>query len=428
MKKTLLIFLLLTVFPLAARAQDEYGRAVMSSGLTVISREHAGDLTSACLFVKVKESEEPAGKKGLTDIVNHTLLSCDPLSKGESPVLKVEQLGGYISVETGQQFTCFTLSVPSKNFIPALKAFSDMFISPDFSEAAVSRERDASAASWLRRSDRVQDKVCRMLECGGSGAYAPPDSGNISADAARAWYLKNYRPSGMVLSICGPNADGLMKAAREAFARYLPPDAPAAEKGGGPDASGGKAPADKDKREAVALDYPMPGGGSRDYPAMLVARALLASGMGSEMFKYLRGTDPISYLFGSAMDYEASGPKLLLFATVPGEGVSGPVADRVLQAVGAVREDGITQMDFDRAKQYAEGELLMQESSASLARSVGLYEFLGLGPDYGEKLAGIMEKTGRRDVAKAAGRYLSNCGMVKLPLPDKTGEDSDAAQ
>ena len=426
MKKTFLIFLLLTVFPLAARAQDEYGRAVMASGLTVISRERADDLTSACLFIKVKESDEPAGKKGLTGIVNHTLLSCDPLGKGESPVLKVEQLGGYVTVETGQQFTCFTLSVPSKNSVPALKAFADMFISPDFSEAAVSRERDASAASWLRHSDRVQDKVCRMLEW--PGAYVPPDPGNISADDARAWYLRNYRPSGMVLSICGPNAGRLMKAASEAFARYLPPEASSAEKGSGADASGGKAPVDKDKREAVALDYPLPGGGSRDYPAMLVARALLASGMGSEMFKYLRGTDPISYLFGSVIDYEASGPKLLLFATVPGEGVSGPAADRVLQAVGAVREDGITRMDFDRAKQYAEGELLMQESSASLARSAGLYEFLGLGPDYGEKLAGLIEKTGRQDVAKAAGRYLSNCGMVKLPLPDNTGEDSEAAR
>ncbi len=428
MKKTLLIFLFLTVFPMAARAQDEYGKVVLTSGLTVISRERAGDLASVCLFVKVKESEEPAGEKGLTAIVNHTLLSCDPLGKGESPVLKLEQLGGYVTVETGEQFTCFTLSVPSIYAGPALKAFSDMFISPDFSEAAVSRERDASAASWLRHSDRVQEKVCRMLECGGPGAYSPPDVGNISAGAARAWYLKNYRPAGMVLSVCGPGSASLVKAANGAFARYLPPDAPAAAQSGGVAAPAKKASADKDKREAVALDYPMPGGGSRDYPVMLVAKALLASGMGSEMFKYLRGTDPVSYLFGSVIDYEASGPKLLLFATVPGEGVSGPVADRVLQAVGAVREGGVAQWDFDRAKQYAEGEMQMQDSSASLARSAGLYEFLGLGPDYGEKLTGLVEKTDRQDVVKAAGLYLSNCGMVKLPLPDNTGEDSEAAR
>ena len=431
MKKTLLILLMLSVFPFAARAEEaRYGKIVLPNGLTVISVGQEGDLASACLFVRVKEDGEPAGERGLTGVVNHTLLSCDPLGKGESAVLKIEQLGGFITIDTGKEYTCFTLSVPSSKAGPAIKAFSDIFISPDFSGTAVSREKDASAASWLRRQDKPHEKVCSVLSCGGSGDYSPPDVENISADAASAWYSKNYRPTGMVLAVCGPDAAGLSKSAGEAFGRYLPPMPQSAEKGGGVNAAAGKAPADKDTREAFALGYPMPDAGSPDYPAMLVAKALLASGMGSEMFKCLRGAVAVSYLFGSAVEYGASGPKLVLYATLPGaENSATAAANKVQDAVGAVREGRVAQQDFERARAYAEGELLMQESSRSLARSAGLYQFLGLGPDYGERLTGLVGKTGKKDVARAAGRYLVSCGMAKLPMAaDNPDGDSDSAR
>jgi len=412
-----------------AAQTEQVSRYTLENGMTVVSRVggNAGGLSSACLFVRVGSAYEDPEKSGVTNLLNHMALACQPSGGAVPPALKIEQLGGKVWVETSFEYTCFKLAAPSKNFPQALKALAEAVSAPACSDAALAVERDALASGeGGQYDDRLVEKAYREFlkkRFGDSGYGLYPDGDesaleSITGTDARGWHVRRYQPEAMLLSVYGPSEEGqLKKAVNESFGRMssgvCSSGRPALGARGQSSCGRTDLPAPKGGAAAV-IGYASAPPGAADYPAMLVAGAIVSDGMASKMFRGLREDNDLAYSFGGLTSCSAGGPHMA-FYVCSDEGRVEPAVDCVRRSVNAVKSGDITADEFARAKGTLIGELsFMREGAVGQAFSAGYYEFMGLGFDYPATLAREVARLGKSDVVGAASRRLDTGSLVVL--------------
>lgn len=409
----------------AGSKETEFEKTALPNGVVVLSQDFGGDLAAACVFLKAGAAYEPAGKSGVTSLLARTLLSCDPVGKKDPAVLRVEQLGGRITLDTYTDLTCFTLVVPVKNLRPALMALADALKKPDFSEAAFQIERDAMIAQSGMLEDQPAQRAYRLLlkkTCADRSLCPDGEDGSLQkltpADLT-AWHKACFRPENVLVSVCGRLS--------QASAERLVEDAFKGWQGEGPGrANTFSAPAgivtgnglfESDAAgsgSAAIVGFGAPPVGSPDYPAAKLLEATLTDGMGASMFREIRDKGGLAYEFGSFMPVSRDWPRMA-FYVVTDEGRLGPAVDGIKKLISRLKEGGIDPEELDRARGRAIGEIcIRRETTLDRAWSSGLYEFFGLGADYGSKLVRQLEKLEKADVVNAAGRYLDKYTAVML--------------
>lgn len=421
-----LTFLFLSAPSAAPAADVTHSRSVLGNGLTVVTRNAGGDLAAACLFVGAGPAYEGKDNNGITELLNRVVLACHPLAGSTPPVLRIEQLGGRVTVETSGYYSCFSLVAPSRNFGEALRVLAEALSAPDCSEATLATEKAALSArrDWLddRLADRAfgafMDKTYGGQPCGLDPAGTQRSLAGIrNGDVAR-WREMHYRPANMTLSIAanvGP--EQASRLAAQAFGGLAPsgPDGDARPGAGGPcQKSASYDMACGDGGAAAVIGYSAPPPGSADYPAILLARALLSEGMGSSLFRELRGGGRSAYSFGCVMPKVAGSSRLAFYV------VTDP--DRVAEAAAGIRKSvedlkagNVTDDEVARARGLAIGGLSMRgETALDMAWNAGYHESLGLGADYPERLAQAVGRLGRGELVAAAARHLGEYTQVVL--------------
>ncbi|MBI5190209.1 MAG: insulinase family protein [Nitrospirae bacterium] len=423
-----LCLMLAAALPAARAADTAYSRSVLDGGLTLVSQRAGGDLAAACLFVKVGSACEDAGNNGVTSLLNRLVLACHPLAGAAPPVLKIEQLGGRVTAETSGSYSCFTLVVPVRNFPEALKVLADAVAGPDCSEATLSTERAALDAERTRLGDRLADRAYGVFmkktyagrSCGLDPAGTAQSVGRLGIDDVERWRDTYYRPANMTLSI---TADiGPEQAAKLAAQAFKGLTAASGPDGGAetPDPGGQCVKVDMFEETAAGtgaaavIGYSAPSPDSPDYPALRLAAALLSEGMGSSVFRELRENNRSAYSFGSVMP-AVSGSSRLAFYVVTDPGSLGDAVNGIKRSVESLRDGDVTDEELARAKGMVLGELTFRsETACDRAWNAGYYESMGLGPDYLERLAGLVDKVGKKELSAAAGRYLGEYTQVVL--------------
>ena|GEM_PF-3917590 len=432
LKSTGIIITALVFFSLSppAYAQEKkYETASLPNGISVLTQSSGGDMAAACIFIKVGSFDETRDNNGVTTLLNRVLLSCYP-GKTAPPPLLVEQLGGKVISVTSGGFTCFIISAPQKALGSALKITADSMAAPEFSDAAIAVERDSLAAEMGMRDDRAQERAYRIFlrkSCDGlpCGLYPDGDPAVISKLTRRdlkAWHEKYYRPERVFVSICGSiTPKAASKMVEDSFRGWD------RLKGGTPSDFPKPAPAvitgstfeeqSSDEGAAAVIGYSALPAGSPDYAAMRLVKAVLAEGMGSSIFRSLREKGELAYSFGSLMPESDYASRMFFYLTTDEDRLAAAV-DSVVKSVESLKAGKLTADELQRAKGKAMGEILMdRETAAARAYSAGLYELMGAGADYGERLAAQMEKLGKEEVVSAANRYMDKSTIVLLKPP-----------
>jgi len=419
--------------PAIAQAQDrDFEKNILKNGMTVLTQECGGDLSAACLFIRVGSADEALDKSGVTNLLNAVILSCHPVGNTSPPALKIEQLGGRLESETRNDYTCFKLVVPTRNLAAALKILGSALTVSGCPDAALGVERASLLAreDWI--SDRIEDRAYRLFlqktyegfTYGLDPEGDPKSIGKLERKDVQEWGQAYYTPDNMLLSVAGKvSPASVSKMAAEAFKQEGPvkesKPSPAAGALSGPvsksESIGGTSPAGQ---AAVVIGYTAPAVGSPDYPAMKLVESVLAGGMGSRMFKELRDARDVAYMFGSFMPPTRDTSRIAFYAVSSDDRLDAAVQG-IKKSVEAVKTGNISDDEVVRAKGLAAGDLsLAQETALGRAWSAGFYELMGLGADYGVKVSKQIEKLDKSDMVKAARKYLGDYTLVTLK-PDK---------
>jgi zinc protease len=404
----------------AVAATGISSRVVDAGGIRLLVQKAEGGLAAVCVFVGVGSSCENPENNGVTSLVNEAILSSDP-ALGTSPILEIEQLGGTVEAVTGSEFSCFKLTVPLENLAPALDALGGAIASPPFSGPVL----EAQKRLLLDRAWLVQDRPVELgykyflRESYPDSPYGlhpdgePASLKRLKAGDVTGWHERYYVRGNVLVSLCADiEQDAAVRMVGRAFGGMK------AGPSGTAVLSGRCKPADgrmllPDTSGCVALvGYPAPPAGSPDYPAMKLAQAVVAQGMGSMLFKALRVDDKLAYSFGSILPPLSSGSRLVFYVNADPHDIDRAVKC-VEASVDSLKRGELTAAELARAKGIAGSELRLKcESQVGLAWRGGLAAMLGLDAGYWDVLSEAISSQGTGDVVKAARKYMDGCTVV----------------
>ncbi|MEB3245921.1 MAG: pitrilysin family protein [Vampirovibrionales bacterium] len=416
----------------------------------VLIENHQAPVVTVDTWIPTGSAHENATNNGVSHFLEHLLFKGSAASAAHPQALQsgdidrlLERRGANFNAATSDDFTHYYITTPSAYLPEAIKLHAQMLLNAAFEPGAVDRERLVVQEEINRATDNPDHKLmmaASALLYGEQHPYALDTLGpksliaSIPVNAIDAYYQCWYSPKNMVTVLAGDFDSKLVLAQLEqAFQDQAVPVADSAPVCTAPAIPDVQPPAQPTVR---VLTHPqlsrqakvflvMPGVALSNALGALeadVVSEMLAGGKTARLVKSLRedkgwvtdvSAGAYSQRYGGlfAVSAELSPEKLM------------PVMREVLAQFETLKAQGITQDELLRVKDSTDRDfVLLNESSASTANTVGYYASLGQLEDYTQYRARVAQLD--VDAVNAAARSLlslSHAGVLVM-LPETTPE------
>ena len=429
-----LLFAALAVAVPAARAADAGApvKTTLPNGLRIICKpEPDTPLVAIDVFVRAGAPQETAATAGIGSFVAHTLFASTPSSMPEIMARDINALGGNVSATWHPDWTQIAALTVKDKFPDAVFLLANSLKDANFDAAAVEDARQEILSELDNRdADPFQTaygNLERALYAGTS--YARPEGGTADtirrltrADLVR-YYARYYVPKDLVFVVVGnvtaeeaqqqiTNALGDFPRSGQAapgFADPLPPltrDLPPIR----------VYQPDVDQDLVMAGYRAAPTSGA-DYPALLVANALLGGMKSGRLFTQLREKQGLAYDLGSLYNprlaagdlagYVYGAPTKTDPTTKKAIPTVGLIKDGLLAQFASLQTSPPTPADLSRAQHFLIGSYALRheriEDRATLLGTTELSAPDGyrLDTDYAKYINAVTAA----DVQRVAAKY-----------------------
>jgi len=404
----------------------------LSNGLRLLVREDPRlPLVAITAVFRGGLLAESKATNGITSLFARALLKGTKSRTGEQIASRIEDVGGSISSDSGNNSFSVSVDVMKPDLALGLNLLADVLINPSFPDREVALEKQSQLAG-IKAEDEQPTSVARNLlreRLFGSHPYGLRNAGSAPAVAAltpemlREFHREYAVAKNGVISVFGAvNAEEVRKLVEKDFAG-MPSGKLAFEKPPVPEAVSSVPPAtaNLDKQQgivmvgfqSVTVDDP-------DRPAMeIVAEA--SNDLGSRFFNRIREKMGLAYFVGAAQFYGlAPGAFLFYLGTDPKK--VEPVTHELRDEIALLAKDGLTQEELDRAKKKLLGaEVIRNQSNAALATTTAVDELMGQGFDSFTRRREEIEKISLDDTRRVASKYFQQPSGVEVTVvpPEK---------
>lgn len=335
--------------------------------------------------------------------------------------------GASLSVMAGRHQLTVTATCLSEDFDTIFAMVADITRRPLFDPAEVENRRAELLTAILQDEDdpgaMAVDVLMGRLYAGHPYGRRPRGTqatvNRISRDDLAAFHRTWFTPEGTTVVVVGDvDADHVVRAAEREFASWSA------------------------ARPAEPIAPPRPGGGVRDvaivsmmnkaqtdvayafvgvrrasadyYAAWVMNNALGQYALGGRLGDSIRERQGMAYYVYSTLDASLSEGPLMIRAGVAASDVNRTLAS-IDRELTLVREEGLTQKEFDESKSYLRGSIPRQlETDAGIAGFLLSAEFHGLGTDHDVRLPELITAVSIEEVNAVAHRLLdpSKAGIV----------------
>ena len=134
--------------------QRQYRSLALANGLKVVLVEDKeADKAAASLAVNVGSGNDPRGRQGLAHFLEHMLfLGTQPFPEADEYQTYINKHGGNHNAFTAHDVTNYFFEIDNDDLAGALDRFAPFFISPNFNEKYVEREKNAVNAEYTAKS------------------------------------------------------------------------------------------------------------------------------------------------------------------------------------------------------------------------------------------------------------------------------------
>jgi len=372
---------------------------------------------------------EPEGKPGLSRLAANLLVKGTRKRNAEQLAQDVEQLGGSLNSDAGNNSAVVSLELLSPDLQAGLDLFTEMLTEAAPTEAELQIEKRKQLSLLQAELDypmaSARDLVRAALYSG--HPYANKTLG--TADSIEAITLKDiatYQASRLltqelVFSVSGPNppADWRDKAAR-AIASLGVRDAKKAQ---APTLSALSGVIRHEKvvpkeQAVIHVAFPtVPMAHPDQIPLSVLDEAL--SDLGSRLFIRIREELGLAYFVGTSQFLGlAAGHFFFYVGTDPAK--RQEIEKVLLHEISEIAARGITATELDRARAKMQSQdKLDQQNPSHIAYAAALDELFGLGYTYGETRRSRVAAMTLDEVNATAARYLSSPNYVIATVSPK---------
>ena len=342
---------------------------VLSNGLRVVAEpiEHFPSV-SVGLWIGAGSMYETAEESGLSHFVEHMLFKSTENRSTKEIAVEMDALGGQVNAFTAKECTCYYAKVIAEHLPRAMDLLCDLLLNARMDEAEFEKERGVILEEIAMCEDTPEDLVYDLLAEAYFGEHplARPILGthdqiaSVTRDAllAKAMNKGDYERAEKLLG--GWQAEGVTHI-------------PAPVKGTTPRVLTRK----KDIEQVhMCLAFPGVQQDEDDLYPLSVMNNLFGGGMSSRLFQRIREEMGAVYsVYSFPSTYTNCGTFTVYAGTSPES--AQKVADELHHQIRLLCEDGVTQEEFERAKEQLKvSYVLGLESSSSRMSAIGRSKLL----------------------------------------------------
>jgi len=400
-------------------------REVLDNGVVLVTQEHrASDVVALQLWVRVGGRDEAPAELGLSHYLEHMLFKGTPTRPPGSIDALIEGLGGTSNAFTSYDYCHYDVVVPADSIGPAAEMLADIAVNASFVQEELDAEKKVVFEEMNLTEDDPERYLARLTtqEAYPAHPYGRPILGTrelvqqLRRETLAAYYRKHYVPRNMVLVVVGPVPPAEVRAlAERTFGRLQgpPPARPPV-----PAVQGIARVRSVDVRRPeqqayLGLAWHTAPTASTDIYAVDLLTYILGDGPSSRLNQTLREQKRlVSTIESGYIARQLSGLVSVTARLDPARLDAAEAA--VLEVIGRVREQGVTEAERQRALVTAESTYAFDiETAEGLARVFGQGETTWTVRDEVEYLSRLRQVTVEQ-IRDAARRYFRDDNYVRV--------------
>ena len=420
------VALLLAVLVLAAPAAagtiwDRVSETTLANGLKVLLvEEPKSPVVSVQIWYKVGSRNEPAGKGGLSHMLEHMMFKGTPRTGPKQFSAIVQRNGGVDNAHTGSDATAYYINFAADRVSLALELEADRMVNLLFEEKEFLPERDVVVEERrLRIEDQPANALGELLMASAFLAHPygrpiigwPSEIKGYTLQDLIQHYRTYYAPSNATLVVAGDFAKiDLLTKIQELFGAILRGPSPP------PQVIPQEPPQQGERRVFLRKEAELPVfyaahhapnlSHPDSYPLQVLAY-ILGGGESARLHRNVVYEKQLAAYAGA--DYDPAHIDPFLFSVSAGP-LPGKTAEEVERAVVAeldrIQREPVTDRELVKAKNQIEAEFVFaQDSVHTLASLLGHYESVGSWKLLAGYVDGIRKVTAA-DVQRVARTYL----------------------
>ena len=358
------------------KKKDAIFRKQFANGLTLVSERTRGShAVTVGFWVRTGTRHEARSEVGISHLLEHMLFKGTEKNSALDLVKKIERVGGEFNAFTAREYTCFHITVLSKDLSLALELLTDVLMHSQFDAEELERERKVILQEVAMVEESPEELVSDFHQ-----EYLWPSHGlgrnilgsdrsirRIRRAQLLRYFRRHYTPDQMLITVNGDVAPAviLKKLARILKSKNWP--------GRGESTQSPKnlgfepAPPIRDgfwwvKRPTeqvhIVLGVPAPKYSSRDRLAALLLSNTLGGGMSSTLFQEIREQRGMAYTVYSQFQPYSDTGVLTVYAATTLRKV--PLCLQLIEeALARVCRELLTEEELSWSKESLEGSWLL---------------------------------------------------------------------
>jgi zinc protease len=385
----------------------------------VFQRDTSSRLTIIQLFVAGGKSAVPAGKDGLAYLASRLALEIPD----ESVVRDIMSQATRMKVSVMEDASVISLECLSENLEEMLRVASGIIQDPLLSSLRIDRAKKIAALEGQALMDNAADAghaaaLGAFFKGRGRGgaSYGTEESlRDIEKKDVAVFYRSRFTRNGILFAVCSDVEADRIRSLLEKYFAALPEGklkvSPTASPSPPPDKEIIQA---RDTRQSyVGRAYLLPFTGAGDYAKGYLLEVLLGHGPGSRLWD-LRVTERLAYGVGARTTWTRSGGVLEAYLETD-HAKRGRAVGALNGVLDLLRAKGVTDDELAMTRAMAiSGFLRANEAKSTRARTLGLFETLGLGADFLSGILGAIDAVSIEELNAFIDRVLDPDSAVEI--------------
>lgn len=416
-----LIVLFSFVLPAAWATSDfkirEFTTETLPNGLEIIWIPNPSlPYVSLQMMVKSGSSQDPVGKEGLADFTVSMLKKGTTHRSANKIAEDLEQIGGDFGANAEPDYSSVTASALSFYKDDLLKQFSEIFLSPNFTNAEIERLRKQMFGSLQKLADRPEDFSEHLMTefLYGQHPYGHDPSGRMRSIAGikrvdlQKYYNSNYAPENSVMAVVGQYDDAWKKSLVKAFLGWKKKAVANKEIPDFPNWKGRELLlVDRSDLNQAQIQIGFKGV-PRNVPEYMQIRAalkVLGESFGSRLFEEIRVKRGLTYHINAWFDPRLKSGPMGIYTFTRTDKI-GETVEETLKTYKKFVDGGITSSEMDVVKAYMRGQFPRNfETAEALGFQLLLLNRYGISADYLTNYLGNLDAMTKDSVNATIKKY-----------------------
>jgi zinc protease len=414
-----LIFLLLVCLAgNDALAIPAIRKTVLDNRLTVLhSEDHSLPFVTVQLLIKGGSRRDPAGKEGLANLTAESLLLGTAHHSASEINEEMDFMGAYLSSSSGRDYSTLGLRALKKDLDKALGIFMEVLTQPAFPDEEITREKEKTIAAIQAEEDEPGEVAEKAFQKAlfVSGPYGHPAIGTkesvqkITGKDIEGFYKTLYHPNNFVLAVAGDLSQDELRKKLYPLLEKMPvveisPSPFQSDFAKGPETI-------KINRDIAQANIILGNAGiSRDNPdfyAVYVMNYILGGGgFASRLLEEIRNKARLAYSVESFFD-TGKHPGSFQVVLQTKNSSAREAISLALRQMELITKKPVSDKELEGAKKYFIGSFPLRiDTQSKIANFLVQIEYYGLGIDYPEIYASLIQSVTKEDVLRVAKKYL----------------------